>query len=187
MAPQAILSAQQLLELPSDGQRYELVAGELRVMSPSGWRHGKVVGTMHGLLWQHVSGHHLGLVFGAETGFLLARDPDTVRAPDVAFVDARNLPGREPSEAYWPGAPDLAVEVLSPHDRADDVDEKIRAWLAAGTRSVWVVDPQLRTLTEYRSTGDVTVYTAGQRVDGGELLPGFSCPVARIFTEHASP
>lgn len=187
MAPQAIVSAQQLLELPSDGRRYELVAGELRVMSPSGWRHGRVVGNLHGLLWQHVSSHHLGMVFGAETGFLLGRDPDTVRAPDVAFVEARNLPDREPAEAYWPGAPDLAVEVLSPHDRTGDVDEKIRAWLDAGTRLVWVVDPQLRTLAAYRSTSDVTVYTVGQPLDGGELLPGFTCPVARIFSDQAAP
>jgi Uma2 family endonuclease len=174
-------TAQQLFEMPDDGKRYELIAGELRMMSPSGWKHGEIVGKLHTILGSHVVKNRLGTVFGAETGFLIARDPDTVRAPDIAFIANENLPLEAPSEAYWPGAPDLAVEVLSPNDRTGEVDEKIHAWLSAGARLVWVVDPQLRTVTSYRSTTDVTTHTAAEQLDGGEIVRGFRCAVAEIF------
>ncbi|MCE9529651.1 MAG: Uma2 family endonuclease, partial [Planctomycetes bacterium] len=113
-------TAQDLLQLPSD-TRCELVAGELRMMSPAGWRYGEIVTRIGGLLWDHIRRHGLGKQFGAETGFVLSRDPDTVRGPDVAFIANENLPSHEPKEAFWPGAPDLAVEVLSPSDRIGEV------------------------------------------------------------------
>ncbi len=175
------VTAEQLLELPRDGKRYELVAGELRVLPLAGWRHGQVVGKLHTFIGRHVIEHKLGLVFGAETGFLLARDPDTVRAPDVALILQAHLPEVEPSEAFWPGAPDLAVEVLSPGDKTGEVDEKIAAWLAAGSAQVWIVDPQLRTVTVYRSLEDAELLTIGQSLTGGALLPAFRCEVAEIF------
>jgi Uma2 family endonuclease len=182
MSTTTIMTADELLELPSGmGKRYELVAGELRTMSPSGWQHGLVVGNMHTLLGQFIRQRKLGLFFGAETGFRLARNPDTVRAPDFAFIKKSNVPAQEPSEAFWPGPPDLAVEVLSPGDRTGEVDEKIAAWLAAGVAAVWVVDPKLETVTTYESATRVHVWTAGDELNGGLVLPGFSCPVDEMF------
>jgi Uma2 family endonuclease len=136
---------------------------------------------LHNRLGHFIEKHDLGLVFGAETGFLIARDPDTVRAPDFAFIAKPNLPKDKPAEAFWPGAPDLAVEVLSPGDTTGEVDEKISAWLAAGSAAVWVIDPQLQTVAIYRSRTDIRIRTVGESLEGTPLVPGFSCPVAELF------
>jgi Uma2 family endonuclease len=182
MSATTSVTADELLALPTGmGQRYELVAGELRVMSPSGWQHGKVTGRLHTRLGSYVEEHDLGVVFGAETGFRLARDPDTVRAPDISFIASERLPEREPAEGFWPGAPDLAVEVLSPGDRTSEVDDKIDAWLAAGCRAVWVVDPRLQTVTICFSRSDVHVKTAAEALTGDPVLPGFSCALNELF------
>jgi Uma2 family endonuclease len=182
MSTTSLVTADELLTLPMGmGKRYELVLGELRVMSPAGWRHGNVISNFHELLAPFVKQHDLGMMFGAETGFRLARNPDTVRAPDIAFLAKQNLPAEMPSEAYWPGAPDLAVEVLSPGDRTGEVDEKIEAWLDAGTRAVWVVDPKLQTVTVYETKNKVSVNSLGQTLGGGRVVPGFSCPVDELF------
>jgi Uma2 family endonuclease len=182
MSTGTYVTADELLKLPTGiGKRYELVLGELRTMSLSGWQHGSVVGNLHAVLAAHIRKHKLGMIFGAETGFRLARDPDTVRAPDFAFIAKKNLPSQPPSEAFWPGAPDLAVEVLSPGDRTGEVDEKIAAWLAAGVSAVWIVDPKLETVTIYESPTAVHVKTAGEQIDGGAVLPGFSCAIDEFF------
>lgn len=175
------VTAAQLSAMPHGGMRRELVAGELRMMSPSGWKHGKIVGWLHTQLGSHVQQHKLGIVFGAETGFLLSRQPDTVRAPDIAFIARKNLPSVEPTEDYWPGAPDLAVEVRSPRDTSSAVAEKVEAWLAAGCRLVWVVDPQKLTVTIHSSSGDAQVQVVDEKLDGGDVMAGFSCAVADIF------
>lgn len=181
MSTTTAVTAEQLFEMPDDGKRYELIAGALRMMSPSGWNHGRIAGRLHTLLGHHVLENGLGEVFTAETGFLITREPDTVRAPDIAFIARENLPQEAPSEAFWPGAPDLAVEVLSPNDRTGEVDAKIHDWLSAGARLVWVVDPQLRTVTSYRSTTDVTTHSAADQLDGDDVVRGFHCAVAEIF------
>ena len=182
MSTTSQVTAAELLALPSGmGQRYELVLGELRVMSPAGWRHGNVVSNLHGLLETFVRRHDLGMMFGAETGFRLARSPDTVRAPDIAFIAKQSLPAEMPREAYWPGAPDLAVEVLSPGDRTGEIDEKIEAWLEAGTRAVWIVDPKLQTVTVYEAKNKVSVKSMRQSLDGGTVVAGFSCAVDELF------
>jgi Uma2 family endonuclease len=182
MSTTSLVTAEELLTLPTGmGKRYELVTGEIREMSPSGWPHGVVVGRLHNRLGRFIEDHDLGLVFGAETGFLIARDPDTVRAPDFAFVSKKNIPKEMPSEAFWPGPPDLAVEVLSPSDKTGDVDEKIRAWLAAGCSAVWVIDPQLQTVAIHRSRTDIQSNTTGETLEGGAVVPGFSCPVEELF------
>jgi Uma2 family endonuclease len=182
MSTTTFVTADELLALPTGmGKRYELVAGELRVMSPSGWRHGKVVGTLHTKLGSYVEKHDLGMVFGAETGFRLASNPDTVLAPDISFVSKKRIPSPPPQDAFWPGAPDLAVEVLSPGDRTGEVDEKIESWLDAGCAAVWVVDPKLETVTIYVSRTNVQVKTAGEALEGDPVLPTFSCAVSELF------
>jgi Uma2 family endonuclease len=182
MSTTTSMTAAELLALPTGmGKRYELVAGELRVMSPSGWRHGMIVDNLEVLLGSFIRQHGLGRGFGAETGFLLKRDPDTVRAPDYAFIAKQNLPKTEPDEAFWPGPPDLAVEVLSSGDTAGEVAEKIEEWLAAGCAAVWVIDPKLQTVTIYRSPTDVQIKTTGEVLVGEPVVPGFSRTVDEIF------
>jgi Uma2 family endonuclease len=133
------------------------------------------------ILSSHIRRHDLGRGFGAETGFLLKRDPDTVRAPDFAFIAKANLPASRPVEAFWPGAPDLAVEVLSPGDTSGEVAEKVEEWLSAGCAALWIVDPKLKTVTIYRSLTSVQVRTAGESLVGDPELPGFSCAVDELF------
>ncbi len=182
MSTTVAFTAEQLLALPlGKGDRYELVAGELRMMSPAGWAHGEVAYLVQTLLGQFILANRLGRGFAAETGFLLQRNPDTVRAPDFGFIALKNLPSTDPTEAYWPGAPDLAVEVLSPGDTVREVDEKISTWLDAGCQEVWIVDPGMQTVTIYQSRTTAKLLTAEDKIDGGTLLPGFSCPVSSFF------
>jgi len=150
-------------------------------MTPAGWAHGMVGGRLDGLLQEHVAREQLGQVFLAETGFLLARDPDTVRAPDIAFIGKDRLSGDLPEEAFWPGAPDLAVEVVSPGDTTGEVDEKVKAWLDAGAAMVWVVNPAWRNVTVYRSAADIKVLTENDELGGEDVVPGFRCRVGDLF------
>ena len=110
-----------------------------------------------------------------------ARNPDTVRAPDVAFIHRDHLPEHDPPEAYWPGAPDLAVEVLSPGDTQREVDDKVEAWLAAGAAQVWEVNPGDETVTVHRGPNDAEVLGENDTLDGGEAVPGFRCHVSEFF------
>ena len=183
MITATLMTADELLEMP-ESRWCELVEGELRKMTPAGWRHGAVVMRLAALLDRHVGEHNLGLVLTGEPGFLLARDPDTVRAPDIAFIRAERLAAAPPREAFWPGAPDLAVEVLSPGDTVKEVHDKALAWLDAGAALVWVVNPARRTVTAYRSVSDIETLTVGAELDGGELIPGFRCPIADLFGNH---
>jgi Uma2 family endonuclease len=174
-------TANELFEMPDDGFRYELVKGELRKMSPSGWEHGVVVVNITLLLGQHVKTNGLGACSGAETGFKIASDPDTVRAPDLAFVSRERIPESDAAKKFLAGAPDLAVEVLSPGDTRREVDEKVEDWLEAGARAVWVINPKRRGVTVYRSMTDVTRLSEGDELDGGDVVPGFRCKVSEIF------
>jgi Uma2 family endonuclease len=130
---------------------------------------------------QFVKTHGLGVVFGAETGFKLTSDPDTVRAPDLAFVRRERIPPEGMPQGFWPGAPDLAVEVVSPSDTYTAVEEQVREWLDAGTRLVLVVNPRTRTVTVHASQTQVTRLTESDLLTGGEVLPGLSCRVAELF------
>lgn len=174
-------TANELFEMPHDGFRYELVKGELRKMSPSGWEHGLVVVNITLLLGRHVKINNLGACSGAETGFKIASDPDTVRAPDLAFVSRERIPEGDPTKRFFVGAPDLVVEVLSPGDSYTEVEEKAEEWLAAGARAVWVLNPKRRGVSVYRSLTDVTRLSEGDELDGGEVVPGFRCKVSEIF------
>lgn len=163
------------------GQRFELVAGELRVMSPAGWRHGAIVGNLQTILGAFIRQKRLGKVFGAETGFQLKTDPDTVRAPNFAFITNRRIPKKPPKNSYWPGAPDLAVEVLSPSDRTGEVDEKITEWLTSGAQTVWIVDPKLKIVTIHHVGRAAQVRSVGELLEGDPVVPGFSCAVNELF------
>jgi len=176
-----LLTADDLLRKPHDGYRYELVKGELIQMPPAGNIHGKRTMRLGWRLARHVEANDLGVVFAAETGFMLATDPDTVRAPDVAFVTKTRIEEVGEFEGFWPGAPDLAVEVISPGDSYTEVEEKVEEYLNAGVRAVWVVNPRRRTITIYRSLTDITILTENDTLDGGDIIPGFSCRVAEVF------
>lgn len=175
------VTAEELFDLSGEGVRRELVRGELRTMTPAGFEHGGTIVNLTAPLAQHVRTHRLGVVLAAETGFVIGRNPDTVRAPDIAFVRADRVPpGRLPTK-YWDGAPDLAVEVVSPSDRVVEVDEKVRDWLDAGTRLVWVVNPGARTVTVYRPGAKPTVLVESDTLEGEDVVPGFRLPVAEVF------
>jgi Uma2 family endonuclease len=176
---QEITTAEQLLEAPDLG-RCELVRGELVMMSPAGYEHGDVAGRVHGFLFHFVRQNGLGTVTAAETGFQIGHDPDTVRAPDVGFVCAERVP-RVRTRGYFQGPPDLAVEVVSPSDRAGELLAKVQDWLAAGCRAVWVVDPTSQTVSVYRASHETSLLTVADALSDDELLPGFRLPVAEIF------
>lgn len=178
----ALMTAEDLLQMPDDNFRYELVQGELRKMSPSGHTHGRVAINFAWQLTQYVKTHHLGVVYAAETGFLISSNPDTVRAPDVAFVSRERAEEVGDVRGYWPGAPDLAVEVLSPGDSYTEVEEKVFDWLDAGARMVVVVNPRTRTVTIYRSRADIIVLTERDILDGGDVVPGWTMPLKELYT-----
>jgi Uma2 family endonuclease len=176
-------TAEELLRMPDDGFRYELVRGELRKMTPAGNKHGYLALRIASRLERHVEDNGLGKTYAAETGFKLSSDPDTVRAPDAAFVSRARLEEVGEIEGYWPGAPDLAVEVISPSDTHTEVVEKALAWLEAGCRMVLAVDPSRRTVTIYRALDDIRILTgeADETLDGADVVPGWSLPVAELF------
>lgn len=177
----APMTADELLRLPPDGHRYELVEGELKVMTPASPRHGRIAMRLGSLIEQHARQYDLGVVYAAGTGFQLREDPDTVRAADAAFVATAHIPPEGEPEGYWAIAPDLVVEVVSPSDSASALQSKVADWLRAGCRLVWVVYPDTQTVAEHRSVTEVRMLTADQTLEGGDVLPGFACGVSEIF------
>jgi Uma2 family endonuclease len=176
---QDITTARGLLEA-SDLGRCELLRGELVMMTPAGFEHGAIAGNLFLPLGNFVKERRLGIVMGTETGFQIAQDPDTVRAPDVGFVCADRVRGVLP-RGFFPGAPDLAVEVVSPSDRRAAVLAKVQDWLAAGCRAVWLVDPAERTVSIHDNRGQVRTLSVSDELTGGDVVPGFRLPVAEIF------
>lgn len=166
--------------MPRGLARHELVRGELRVMSLPGARHGRLAARIVVLLDTHASRTGCGVVFG-ELGFLLSRDPDTVRGPDAAFISRERFEAVGETAKYWPGPPDLAVEVLSPNDTFREVQEKALEMVEAGCVAVLVVDPEKRTATVYRAGGDSHVYAGEEKVDLSDAVPGFSVTVGELF------
>jgi Uma2 family endonuclease len=176
-----LATAETLVQLPDDGNRHELVQGEIRTMPPAIRRHGRIAMRFGSRLNQYVESHQLGEVYAAETGFRLHRNPDTVRAPDVAYISAaRGLP--EPSNSGFEDiVPDLVAEVVSPSDKAAAVEEKVQGWLRAGVRLVLVLHDTTRSVTRYRSLTDIQVFTNDDDLDLGDVVTGFRCSVAEIF------
>lgn len=176
-----ITTAQQLFEAGDIG-RCELIRGVLRMMSPAGFEHGDIEITIAAALRQFVRKHKLGKVLGGDTGFLIEQNPDTVRAPDVAFVTTERIAGRR-IRGYFSGAPDLAVEVNSPNDRPGEVLQKAGQWLSTGTQVVWVVDPEQQTVTIHHVREPLRVLSRHDTLSCPSLLPGFELPLSEVFEE----
>jgi Uma2 family endonuclease len=173
-----LMTAEELLEMPDDGMLHELVNGELTTMSPAGEKHGRITMRIAIHLGQYVAAHQLGDVFSSDTGFILTRNPDTVRAPDVPFVSkARALDER----GFFPGAPDLAVEVLSPNDRYGEVEEKIVEYLSAGTQVVIVIDP-IREIAWIHTSKERIQLAIDDLLEAPDVVPGWSLPLRELFT-----
>jgi Uma2 family endonuclease len=174
-----ILTADDLLSLPGD-RRCELIAGEIVDMPPPGFQHGRIINRISNILTNFSEPRRLGIVLGAETGFRLRRNPDTVRGIDIAFVKQERI-GDPNNPRYFEGAPDLAVEVLSPSDTVTMMDHKVADLLDAGATAVWVVNPDRRTVTVYNAGRQPVVFTADQTIDAGDAVPGFSSAVSAFF------
>ncbi len=174
------VTAEQLAARPDDGNRYELVDGVLRMMSPAGSRHGRIAARLLVRIANHVEQHLLGATYAAETGFLIQQNPDTVRAPDVAFVASDRLQEYADHVGYLPLAPDLVAEVMSPNDSPSEVEAKVQTWLDAGVQVVLAVDPQNSTLRVHRKN-QTQVHSDGF-VDLSEVLCDLELDVVELFT-----
>ncbi|MBA3415873.1 MAG: Uma2 family endonuclease [Chloroflexia bacterium] len=178
MTATVAMSAVDLLRLP-DEERPELVEGVPWPMSPTNWKHLRTVNRMTVPLSIHAERNNLGVV-GGEGGFVFGHDPDTILAPDIVFVRMDRLPPAD-QEGFIHVVPDLVVEVMSPSDTAERLDEKVQRYLAAGVRLVWVANPLLRSVTEYTPDRTARIFVEGETLSGGDVIPGFELPVADIF------
>jgi Uma2 family endonuclease len=173
-----LVTADELERYPDDDYRYELVEGRVIRMSPVGFPHGRVVVELGAGLNAHARTHKLRVVL-TEVGFKLKSDPDTVRAPDIAFIRQDRIP--PDPQGFWNGPPDLAVEVLSPDDRPPDIRTKVDEYLRYGVRLVVVVDPRLKTVTLFGHGASPVSLRTDDELDLGEVVEGFRCPVREIF------
>jgi Uma2 family endonuclease len=179
-----LITADELFRLPEDETQWrELIEGEIVQMAPPGGVHGVVGGRLTTLLGAYVYNKHLGAVVAGETGFIIARNPDTVLAPDCAFIRREQLKARGIPKAYFTEAPALVIEVMSPGDTVSEVAVKMRRWMTAGVELAWVVNPAGRTVTAYRSTDDISVLTENDVLSGEKVVPGFECSVAELFAD----
>lgn len=164
-----------------DENRYELIRGKLIIMPPAGAPRGDYAMSLGARMRIFAEDNDLGKVFAAETGFVLEREPDMVRAPDVAFVKTERIGVQGLPFGFYPGQPDLAVEIVSPNDRAGDVQDKIQDWLTHGTLLVWVVEPKTQTVTVYRPDGSAQVLLSEDKLSGEDVMPGFEFDIAHLF------
>lgn len=175
------MTADELFAIRADNFRCELVRGELRRTPLAVAEHGMICVNVIMLLGWHIKQHKLGIGLGTGAGFKLGSNPDTVCAADAAFISRKRIPESGITETFWPGAPDLAVEVLDPNETYSEVEEKIEDWLMAGTRAVWIVNPKRQSVAVYRSMKDVMHLSEGDELEGGDVVPGFRCKVSEIF------
>ena len=175
------MTAEELAALPDDGWFYELDRGRLVRVAPASSRSGVVTARASRRISNFVKDNELGFCGSAELGYVLARNPDRVRAPDISFVRAERIPATGIPNAFWPGPPDLAVEVRSPTNRLAEVLRKIADYLEAGTRLVWLLEPDPRRAMVYRADGAVTVVGEDGVLDGEDVLPGFQLRLAEVW------
>lgn len=179
-ARERLVTAEEFAQIPDDDHRYELVKGRVIRMSPAGSRHGVLATRISLLLAQYVQDNGLGAVM-TPSGFHLESDPDTVREPDVAFVHRDRIGPTGVPDSFWPGPPDLAVEINSPGDRPSEIRAKVTEYLSLGVRLVWVVDSKKRTVTVHRPSAPALTLGAGETLDADDVVPGFRCGVSQIF------
>lgn len=177
-----LMTAEDLWALPEQpGVRYELVAGALVEVPGAGGMHNLIAALVYRLMYDFVSGRDLGLVFTDGLAYVIKRGPDVVRIPDASFVSRARIPASGIPEGFWPGAPDLAVEVVAPHDRAEDLHDKARDYLEAGARLVWVLWPHRRAVSVHEPGGVARDLGPDDELGGGDVLPGFRVRVADLF------
>jgi Uma2 family endonuclease len=175
-------TADDLLALADAEEHYELVGGDLIMMSPASPTQGRYAARLVGALALYLEEHELGEVYTAEPGFELQTEPEQiVRAPDVAFLHQDKIPPPEQQAGFWPVAPDLVIEIISPSETSQMVQEKVQDYLAAGTRLIWLVYPNTKTVLEYRSLTQIRHLMLDDKLEGGEVLPGFSYPLSQLF------
>ena len=175
-----LVTAEEFARIPDDDSHYELILGRVVRMNPPGGRHGALSTRLAILIGQYVEANELGVLL-TPAGFKLSTNPDTVREPDLAFVTRERVPRTGVPVGFWPGPPDLAVEILSPDDRPRETREKVRDYLEHGVRLVWIVDPRKRTVTVHRPQVVPETLGAGDALDGEDVLPGFNCAIDRFF------
>ncbi len=180
-ARKTLLTADELLRLSTPDCRCELVKGELTAIPLADWQHGSTAMRAGTFLGTYVWDNDLGEVFAAGTGFILRRNPDTVRAPDASFVSKDRLPMGELPSGYIDVVPDLAVEVVSPSDREGEVLDKVEEWLRSGTRLVWVIYPASRSAAVHVSPGEHYDLTEADTLEGGQVVPGFTCSLGELW------
>ncbi len=180
LAHEKSITAEEIAALSPNIRHGELIRGIFFRRSLSTKLHGFIAANVLGFLGNYVKKSQVGRVFMTGTGFVLARNPDTVRAPDAAFVRAERLADQPPA-GFFEGAPDLAVEVISPGETVDEVESKVIDYLEAGTKLIWLIYPRTQTVTVYRSLTEIEILTIADMLDGGQLLPGFSVAVKQIF------
>jgi Uma2 family endonuclease len=179
MATTAATTLEQLARMPEDGLRHEIDAGELLVMTRPNFRHGAIQANLIGILREYVRRNKLGKVL-SESGFILGRDPEILRGPDVAFVRTERL-ADIPEDGWGELGPDLVIEIVSPSDTARQMDRKVRQYLAAGTRAVWLVYPDTKSVHVFEPGGAVRIVEFDGAVSSPSALAGFELPVRDIF------
>ncbi len=180
------VTADELLTMPDRDEHgnyclLELVRGEVRRMSPTGGTHGYICFELGREIGTFIKAHDLGMGFSAETGFLVERNPDSVIAADIAFVSKERLKGVENFDKFIPFAPDIAVEVLSPSNTVREMEEKVDLYFGAGSRIVWIISPKRRTVSVYTAPLEVKILSERDTLDGGDVLPGFSYELSKLF------
>jgi len=175
-----LCNSEELLCLSGRG-RYELNKGVIYEMAPAGEEHGFLVANICAILHRFVKRHRSGIITGAETGYMLSKNPDTVKAPDVAFKSNERLSQGGMAKGYSSVIPDLIVEVNSPSDSHSMVVRKVKLWLSAGAKQVWVVDPEDKSVILYFPSGQSRILDKTDELDGADILPGFKCEVKEFF------
>lgn len=184
--PTALMTAEELLQLPDDDLRHELINGELITMPLPKLPHGRIEARLGAPLAQFVWNHDLGEVYLGDGGFQLTWNPDTVVGPDISFISKERLEQAGDVKGYWQGPPDLAVEIFSPGYRPGKVRERISRLFSSGTKQVWIVDLKHSTVAVYRSESDITTFSGSDYLESQDLLPGFRISLDRVFGVNAS-
>ena len=178
-----LLTAEEFAALHVEGVRLELIRGEMRVMPPAFADHGETVGALHAILGAYIRTYRLGRIYSAETGFLVARNPDTIRTTDIAFIQRSRVTPEAVAPNWNPVIPDLVVEVVASRDRAPEIAGKVEMWIEAGVRMVWVVYRIRRTVEIYQRHRQMLLLTEHEQLTGMDVVPAFFTTVAEIFAE----